>query len=216
MKKAELKKLKEQVVSVVRELPYGSYETTSRIVSRLTDYNSLDTDELFELEEAVYSLDESNEMVLDKFEHFNLIQGLPFNLDFIKLKNKGVPDNCCAKIDFSYISGNFRTMIEGCIDLRTGRIVVSETESGPKIEEISELKRKALAKKFIKDDFLEEEREIKVDEDYVIADGSKWEVSIYDSNYDSHSIYGIVSSVDDIPMEGAKEVITLALKVLKK
>ncbi len=210
MKKAELDELKKKVIEEVRHMPYGERSTTARIAHRVAPSVELDSDDLFELEDAIYTLDGTNEFVLDKFEHFNLIQGLPYNLDFIKLENKGIPENGCCVVEFGYTKGIYRDIVEGQIDLRTGRIVVDDNrKSASEIYEVSDSVRKSLSKLFMKNDFVDEEKELKVCEDIVISDGISWYVSVLDDNFEPHKIHGTVVNLKDIPMKGAKKLFDL-------
>lgn len=217
MKKSELNILKSEIVKAVRDMPYGDYTRTAAIAHKLRPDDDLGIEDLFELEDAVMALDASNEMVIDKLDHFHKVEGLPFNLGFYKFKNKGLPDGGCSEIDFSLIEGNFRDVTEGMIDLRTGRIVIDDMKKdcGLIISEISEKDRKSLAKSFLIKDFAEDSKELKVG-DYEIADGIKWEVSIYDENYEPKIIYGLVDDIADIPMSGAKKLFNVVNKINKR
>lgn len=215
MKRKELSLLIEKAIDLVKALPYGENTTTNRIVHLISPNADLDFDELFEIENAIYTLDESNEMVLDKLSHFNKIQGLAYNLDFIKLENKGIPDNCCNKVEFEYSEGNFRRMIEGIIDFRTGRIVIHEAGliNNTIIVEISDEDRTSLVKLFSKDIFDEEEKEIS-HTGIAIEDGIEWSVSVENNELGYRRIFGNATVADDICMIGAKELLKLTNKIL--
>lgn len=215
MKRKELNLLIEKAIDVVKTMPYGENTTTNRIVHLISPNVDLDFDELFEIENEIYMLDESNEMVLDKLSHFNKIQGLAYNLDFIKLENKGIPDNCCNKVEFEYSEGNFRRIIEGIIDFRTGRIVIYDAGliNNTIIVEVSEENRTSLVKLFPKDIFDEEEKEIRHAE-IAVEDGIDWSVSVENNELGYRRIFGNVAKADDIPMTGAKELFKQINKML--
>lgn len=216
MKTVELNQLKEDVINAVKAMPYGEYATTNRIAHSIAPDAEFDFDDLFELENAIYLLDESNEVVIDKLAHFNKVEGLAYNLDFVKLENKGIPNNCYGKVEFNLSEGNRRRMIEGIIDFRTGRVVIYEAGliNNTIIKEISEEDRKYLVNLFPKDIFIEEETEMSCEET-AFCDGIEWSVSVDSKDEGYRSIYGKAGAVDDIPMASARELFKLISKLLK-
>lgn len=220
MKKSELEELKQKVIEYVRLMPYGGYSTTARIAYSICGDQQLSTEDLFELEDAVYALDQVNEIVIDKMEHFELVQGLPFNLDFVKLEPLKLVEGGCEKIDFSYSVGNMRKMFHGYADLRTGRVVVSHIgvsdtrDMDINIFQLSETNRLSLSKSFLKKDFDEECKKMEI-EGIRIADGTSWSVSIQDADYNEYSISGTVGSMNEIPMDGARMLIKQVNKLIK-
>ena len=205
MKKVELLELKEKVIKAVKEMPYGEYATTARLAYAIMPDAELDFDDLFALEHAIYSLEELDEIVIDKFEHYNMIQGLPYNLDFVKLKNKGVPDNCCSQIEFRFKEGNFRRVIEGIIDFRTGRIVIVNMGviNERRIIELSDKERIDLAELFLKSSFIEGEKEV-ANTNVTVSDGCEWSVAVCGGELDGHRIHGQSADLSEIPMDGAR------------
>ena len=205
MKKEELLNLEEKVLRAVKEMSYGEYATTARLAYSIMPDAELDFDDLFTLEHAIYSLEETNEMVFDKFAHYNMLQGLPYNLDFVKLKNKGVPEDCCGQIEFRLEEDNLRRVIEGIIDFRTGRIVIANMGAinERRIIVLLDEERLNLAKLFIKSNFIEEEKEV-VNTNVAISDGCEWSVTVSSGELDGHWIHGQVGDLSEIPIDGVR------------
>lgn len=81
-------KNKDQILTAIidrmKSLPAGSRECSAGLFHDVfPDEPMPDTEELFDLHFALYALAEKEGLYFDGTHHFNLIQGLPFSLDFI-------------------------------------------------------------------------------------------------------------------------------------
>lgn len=75
----------EAELKYIDDMPYGDATTTARIMHML-GYN-LGFEELMDVEFAVYDeVEKTRDYVMDKSSHYNKVEGLPFNLDFVKKK----------------------------------------------------------------------------------------------------------------------------------
>ena len=87
MKKPELDKIVKEEIEYIDQMPTGIASTTARIAVKL-GYGNLSFDDLFYIEDKVMNGTKHKEYRLDKSSHNGKVQGLPFNLDFIKIKTK--------------------------------------------------------------------------------------------------------------------------------
>ena len=73
------------VIDYIDEMEYGE-STTTRFILGSLGYE-LSIDEMIEVDfEAAEEIESSRDYVMDKSAHDGLIEGLPFNLDFVKIK----------------------------------------------------------------------------------------------------------------------------------
>ena len=82
--------LLQQLLEQVKTLPPGSRESTSSLLSQLESYDNgkwhgkeIDTGDLFDLHDALEKEARRAGLYFDSSSHWGLIEGLPFNLDFI-------------------------------------------------------------------------------------------------------------------------------------
>lgn len=81
--KTIVKEAIEATLKYIDEMDFETSETTARIAGKL-GFN-LSTEDLFDIECEVYEeVDRSRQYILDKSHHDGLVEGLPFNLDFVK------------------------------------------------------------------------------------------------------------------------------------
>ena len=74
-------------IKYIDEMKFGEVTTTNRIM-RYLGYE-FDFDELMDVESAVYEeVERTRDYVMDKSSHEGNIEGLPFNLDFVKMKRQ--------------------------------------------------------------------------------------------------------------------------------
>jgi|GEM_PF-2446637 len=86
----DAKKVAEQLLDEVRELPDGSASTTCRLLMKCGyDLDKLPVD-LFDVDNELHEASEKAGIILDMSAHEGKIEGLLFNLEFIicKLKNR--------------------------------------------------------------------------------------------------------------------------------
>jgi len=87
-----MKKLVKEAIQAelkyIDEMNYGDATTTARIMHRL-GYEDLSFEDLMDVEFGVYDeVEKTREYVMDKSSHDGRVEGLPFNLDFVKMKRK--------------------------------------------------------------------------------------------------------------------------------
>jgi len=81
-----IKEAIEAELKYIDQMNYGESSTTSRIMGIL-GFESLFMEDLFDIEDGVFSaVEKTRDYVLDKSSHENMLEGLPFNLDFVKKK----------------------------------------------------------------------------------------------------------------------------------
>lgn len=82
--KTKIKELIAKELEYIDNMPFGTSTTTNRIMIEL-GYKNLDFEDLMDIEYGVYNvIEESRDYILDKSHHDDMVEGLPFNLDFIK------------------------------------------------------------------------------------------------------------------------------------
>lgn len=80
-----IKEIVKEVIEYTDSMRIGDRTTTNRIVHKL-GYEKLDTYDLWDIENGLMEeVINSRDYVLDKSSHDNRVEGLPFNLDFVKI-----------------------------------------------------------------------------------------------------------------------------------
>lgn len=90
--KEEILQIAEYLVEELRELDDGASTTTAKLAADC-GYDDMDMSELFELDEALFKAAKKNHIKLDLSSHKDMVEGLPFNLDFV-VKNKRAQIKC--------------------------------------------------------------------------------------------------------------------------
>lgn len=94
MTKTELRYIAEDLVDELREMPDLS-ETTSWQLLKVGGYDpdEFDFSDLMEYHQALFRAAKANQITLDMSKHENLVEGLPYNLDFV-VRNKKAQIKC--------------------------------------------------------------------------------------------------------------------------
>ena len=104
--KADIRHIAESMIEDLRECEDGTITSTSRLAYKF-GYMDLETEDLYELHDAIFRVAKANKIKLDMSEHDGKVEGLPFNLTFV-VKNKKAQIKCprCGSIDTArYIYG---------------------------------------------------------------------------------------------------------------
>ena len=94
MTKNEIRELAEEMVEELRELPDGTEITSGQILKTSgIEPDELDDRDLFGFHEALFRAAKANHITLDMAKHDGLVEGLPWNLDFV-VRNKKAQIKC--------------------------------------------------------------------------------------------------------------------------
>lgn len=89
--KAIVKEAIQAELKYIDEMELGEATTTNRIMHKLGFGEKLSHDDLMDIEYEVYEeVEKSRDYVMDKSSHYGLIQGLPYNLDFVKKERESL------------------------------------------------------------------------------------------------------------------------------
>ena len=94
MTKTELRHIAESLVEELREMPDGT-DITSGELLRIGGYDPQESDfsELMDYHQYLFLAAKANHIILDMSKHDGMVEGLPFNLDFV-VKNKKAQIKC--------------------------------------------------------------------------------------------------------------------------
>ena len=88
MTKNEIKELAEKMLDKLRGMPDGTEITSWQILKTSgIDPDELEDRDLFDFHAALFRVAKANHITLDMSKHAGLVEGLPWNLDFV-VRNK--------------------------------------------------------------------------------------------------------------------------------